>query len=258
MDYENLILTPEECRVGGLPPDPEWEESEKGEGEKLLDALVRVSADSDQGKRLYEQRMKWKAVQEFRRNEWNRGFKELLKRHHDDLLTVLIEGRLRSQGQRSGLLTGEDIRAGASWQDIPWEAIPSKFWSSCKIDWEKCRAKDGAAAYNSIVVDTDDLFRAFPLPSPQAATGVSKSGDYFVLSDDVAGPTQKLGRPQEYPWDEFRLELARRAVKNQFPSKQEAFLADMQNWCRVPGDTSLKLKIAPYYQEFVRPKKGKK
>jgi hypothetical protein len=47
-DAPDLILTPEECRVGGLPPDPEWEESEKGEGEQLLDATVLAPADSDE------------------------------------------------------------------------------------------------------------------------------------------------------------------------------------------------------------------
>lgn len=262
-DYADLVLSPEECRVGGLQPDPEWEEREKGEGERLLDATVLAPADSDERQTLYEQWIKWKAVKDWRRKEWIHALQELLGRHHDEFLKGLLEGRLRSQGQRSGLLTRDDVEDGASLRDIPREAIPSTFWSSCEIDWEKCQAHAGAAAYNSIVLDTGDLFSEFPLPTPQVATGVSKYGAYFVLSDELAGSTQKLGRPPEFNWDELQLELARRAVKGDLPIKQEAFYEDMRNWCqsqwgRVPGETSLKGKIRPYYYEFVRPKKVRK
>lgn len=137
------VLTPEECRVAGLQPDPKWEEIEKGEDDERLLAVIALPSGSDERKRLHEERIKWKAVQEWRRTEWNHGFQELLKRHHNEFLMALVEGRLRCQGQRSGLLTKEDIAAGASWQDIPWEEIPSTFWSSCEIDWEKNRAKGG-------------------------------------------------------------------------------------------------------------------
>ena len=186
-----------------------------------------------------------------------------LEKHHDELLTALLEGRLKSLGKRLEPFTNEEMIDGASWPDKNWEAIPSTYWSSCRIDWEKCQAKASTATYDSIVVDTDDLFRAFPLPTPQVATGVSKYGAYFVLSDELAGSTQKLGRPPEFNWDELQLELARRAVKGNLPIKQEAFYEDMRNWCqsqwgRVPGETSLKGKIRPYYYEFVRPKKVRK
>ena len=103
----------------------------------------------------------------------------------------------------------------------------------------------------------------FRFRTPQVATGVSKYGAYFVLSDELAGSTQKLGRPPEFNWDELQLELARRAVKGDLPIKQEAFYEDMRNWCqsqwgRVPGETSLKGKIRPYYYEFVRPEESQK
>lgn len=258
------VLTPEECRVAGLQPDPKWEEIEKGEDDERLLALIALPAGSDERKRLHEQRIKWKAVQEWRRTEWNHGFQELLKRHHNEFLMALVEGRLRCHGQRSGLLTKEDIAAGASWQDILREPIPSAFWSSCEIDWEKCLAKCSTAVFDSIVVDTDDLFRAFPLPIPEAATGVSKCGDYFVVSDDVVVPTHKSGRPLKYQWDEFHLELARRVVRGDLPEKQDALIEEMRNWCgerrwdEVPGITSVKATIKPYYDEFVRPKKVRK
>jgi len=261
-DYADLVLTPEECRVGGLKPDPEWEESEKGEGEKLFDAAFFAGADSDEGKRLYEQWIKWKAVKDWRRNEWSHGLQELLKRHHGELLAALRGGRLGSKGQRSGQLTNEEIAEGARWSDVPWEAIPSSFWSFCEIDWEKCRAKGETAGYESIAVDTIDLFREFPLPAPQDVVGVGKIGDNFVLSDDVAGPSRKLCRPS-FPWQDFHLEMAKHAVNGTLDKKQEAFIEAMATWCenhwgrRVARSTLLE-KIKPYYDEFVRSPKVRK
>ena len=46
-DYAELGPTPEECRVGGLQPDPEWQESEKGDGERLLNATVLAPSGSE-------------------------------------------------------------------------------------------------------------------------------------------------------------------------------------------------------------------
>jgi hypothetical protein len=254
------VLTPEECRVAGLQPDPKWEEIEKGEDDERVLAVIALPAGSDERKRLHEQRIKWKAVQEWRRTEWNHGFQELLKRHHNEFLMALVEGRLRCHGQRSGLLTKEDIAAGASWQDIPWEEIPSTFWSSCEIDWEKNRAKGGTAAYDSIIVETEDLFREFPFPRPEE-TVVGRIGDCFILTDEIAAPTRNLGRPP-FPWDEFHLELARRVVRHELP-KQDSVLKAMQDWCesqwgKSPGDSTLKQKLKPYYDEFVWPEKVRK
>jgi hypothetical protein len=258
----NLVLTPEECRVGGLELDPEWEENENADGESLLNALVAAPTGSDERKRLHDQRMKLTGVREWRRKEWSREFQELLKRHNNEFLIALREGRLRSQGQRSGLLTKEDIADGASLQDMGVEPIAPTFWSSCEIDWEKCQAKGSTAVFGSIVVDTDDLFRAFPLPTPKAATNVSKCGEYFVVTDDVAVPTHKSGRPPLPFWDEFHLELARRAVKHELHEKQDSVLKEMQDWCESrgekPADSTLKQKLKPYYDEFVWPYKVKK
>jgi hypothetical protein len=228
----NLVLTPQECRAGGLQPDPEWEESENGGGESLLNSTVAAPPESEERQRLYEQWIKWKAVKEWRRSEWKHGFQELLRRHHGELLTALLEGRLKSQGKRSVPLINEEMIDGASWPDKNWEAIPSTYWPSCQIDWEMCQAKATTATYDSILVDTDDLFREFPLPTPQLATDVSKCGAYFVLSDEFAGPTLKLGRPPEFAWDELHLEIARRVVKSDLPEKLEAFYEDMRNWCQ--------------------------
>jgi hypothetical protein len=38
------------------------------------------------------------------------------------------------------------------------------------------------------------------------------------------------GRPP-FKWDEFHVEIARRLKSTELPAKQEAFIAEMQQWC---------------------------
>jgi hypothetical protein len=255
---DTVVLTPEECTFGGLPPDPEWEENETGEGERLS---LGLAGSDKQRKTAHEEWLKWKYTKEGRRNEWSRGFQELLKRYHTEFLTALREGQLRSHGQEPGQLE-EDMAHGSSWREVPWKGIPSTFWVSCEIEWGKNKAKGATAAYESIVVDTDDLFRVFPLPAPQEPTGVRKIGNYLVLSDEVADPSGNLGR-RPFRWNDFYLELARRVVAGELPDKQEAGIEDMQDWCKEqwgykPARSTLLQKITPYYDEFVRSKKVRK
>jgi len=95
--YPEIVLSPEECRVGRLQPDPEWEEREKRDGTRLLDELVLAPAGSDRRRKLQEQWIKWKAEKDRRQHMWNAELQELLERHHMELRTALYEERLRSR-----------------------------------------------------------------------------------------------------------------------------------------------------------------
>ena len=91
----------------------------------------------------------------------------------------------------------------------------------------------------------------------QPTDQVVRIGDAYQLS--VQGGQRhstNRGRPA-FPWDEFHLELAKRLTSTVFPEKQEALIADMQQWClekwgRNVGRSTLVGKIAPYYREIVR------
>jgi hypothetical protein len=254
-EYPDIVLTPEECRVGGLESDSEWEESQSGEGDRLRTATLWGHPESD------KQWIEWKAVKDWRQKEWNDKLKRLLARHHREFLAALLDGRLGSEGQRSGQLTQKDIAEGARWWDVPWEPIPSPFWSSCEIDWEKCRAKGETAGYESILVKTDDLLRVFPLPALEDAPGVRRIGNYLVASEEYADPRPR-GRPP-FPWDEFHLEVARRLMNGTLGKSQKTFEGQMQDWCesrwgRTPKVSTLRQKISPYYIEFIRSEKVRK
>jgi hypothetical protein len=256
-EYPDIVLSPAECRAAGLEPDPEWEEKDKDDVERLFDLQVALGDKQ----KAYEEFIKRKYTKEGRRSEWSLGFQQLLKRYHNEFLTALRDGRLGSEGQGSRQLTEEEIAEGARWWDVSWEPIPSSFWSSCEIDWEKCRAKGVAAGYGSILVKTDDLFRVFPLPTPEDAPGVRKIGSYFVDTEEEADPRPR-GRPS-FPWDELQLEIARRLMNGELGKSQKVFEGKMQDWCksrwgRAPKVSTLRQKISPYYTEFIRSEKVRK
>jgi hypothetical protein len=117
-----------------------------------------------------------------------------------------------------------------------------------------------------ILVDTDDLIEEFPLPSSRTAKNIAQIGDNFILlGDDTklsASASRILGRPS-LPWDEFHLEIARRLHSGTLPSKQEAFISEMQEWCkrqweREVARSTLLQKIKPYYDAFLRSKESEK
>jgi hypothetical protein len=65
------------------------------------------------------------------------------------------------------------------------------------------------------------------------------------------------GHPSLLAWDRFHLEIAKRLMAGKIPEKQDAFVAEMHEWCRTtlgvkPGESTLKQRIKPYYDTFVR------
>jgi hypothetical protein len=85
----------------------------------------------------------------------------------------------------------------------------------------------------------------------------------FLLLDDtkITAPTRIiLGRPS-FKWDEFHLEIAERLQKGVLPTKQKAFISEMQQWCKTQwgrevARSTLLQKIKPYYDAFVRAEKS--
>ena len=65
-----------------------------------------------------------------------------------------------------------------------------------------------------------------------------------------------VGRPS-FRWDEFNVEIAKRARDGSLPDKQEAMIGEMQIWCKKRWDvdvarSTLLQKIKPYYDALVR------
>jgi hypothetical protein len=106
------------------------------------------------------------------------------------------------------------------------------------------------------------LFREIPLPDPKPAHDVAQIGDNFVLTRELKTDIQlpAVGRPP-LKWDDFHVEIAKRVQRGELPSKQEAYISEMQAWCvsrwgQEVGRSTLLQKIKPYYDSFVRSKKS--
>jgi len=186
------------------------------------------------------------------------------------IFLALREGRIKAFGKKyplaiaiAGYSDSESDTVQHVGENLPWEPIPADSWLLASIDWSWCSARCRDAEYHLILVDTESLLAAFPLPSDPPVIQVDRIGDSFVLratfSDEYApAPRQKVGRPP-LPWDQFHLEMTRRVKNGTLDPKQEATIADMQDWClkrwgQKPARSTLLVKISPYYDEFVRPK----
>jgi hypothetical protein len=179
---------------------------------------------------------------------------------------LLHEGRLEGRGKRlpKPIALDEAREVDLSF-DCEFEPISREFWASAHIDWEASCAQGRIATYKFVQIATNDLFKEFPLPTPlPAPSEVVQVGGNFVWTGSLTTevPKRFLGRPP-FKWDEFHLEVAKRVKEDRLPSKQEAFIIDMESWCRdrwgqEVGRSTLLQKIKPYYDTFVRAEKSEK
>jgi hypothetical protein len=177
---------------------------------------------------------------------------------------LLHEGRLTARGKR----LGNEIRVDEAAEiDVPadsvFEPISPDFWASANVAWRASCAQGRRKTYKFIQLATENLFKEFPLPNPEPALGVLQVGDNFVLSEQLTTEPLMLlprGRPP-LKWDEFHLEVAKILKENKLPLKQEAFIDEMQAWCRIHwgqevGRSTLLQRVKPYYDTFMRAKRS--
>jgi hypothetical protein len=180
------------------------------------------------------------------------------------LRSLLHEGRLTSRGKK----LGSEIRIEEAAEiDVPvnsvFEPISPDFWASANVAWRANCAQGRRKTYKFIQLATENLFKEFPLPKPEPALEILQLGDNFVLPEELTTKPltlPPLGRPP-LKWDEFHLEVAKVLKENKLPPKQEAFIGEMQAWCRIHwgqevGRSTLLQKIKPYYDSFMRSKRS--
>ena len=195
-----------------------------------------------------------------RQKEWDREFKMFLDVYQSKLFVAMREGQVRTYGRklpRPTIQEAMDLSAPESWEgwnETEWTQIPENFWSSERINWEECRAEGKGGAFALILVDCKDLFRCFPIPDGKPIIGVYEIGDALVLGGEKQGRVSsqsRRGRPS-FNWDEFHVEVAKRIRDTGLPAKREAFIAEMQEWCkgkwsREVGRSTILQKLKLYY-----------
>jgi hypothetical protein len=266
--YELALVGGVECREAGLIPNPEWQALETGEHHLDPAFLQRRLANPNLRDRHEELRAQLEQSVQFHQAQadWNKKFDQFMDPHKARLFLALREGRVNAFGQRLPANTIKESTAqleGSGWEGWPragWDLIPPDFWMHGGIDWLACHAEGYQGSYALILVDSNTLFEAFPIPTDGTPHTVIQVGDAFVFSDaeELENlPATRRGR-RAYPWDQFHVEMTRRIMAaGGLPEKQEAIIAGMQQWCRTSwkvevGRSTIFGKVKPYYDAMVR------
>jgi hypothetical protein len=267
-DWHGYIESDEAVRVG-LPPNPEWESLFNDEDTYLSDPatierLLELDLEEAEKEKLRQELVKSKKRAEIQAG-WNKKYEAYMELIESKFFVALREGKIKAVGRKlphhdletaTGILDGKEKRW--SWFDMEHEDIPANFWRLDRIEWNQSSAENGESHYFHIYVKTDELMDAFPAPDGEDARSVSLVAGQYILDDSQAikiKKTSKRGRPS-LDWDTFFLELAGRIKNDDLPEKQEAFIAEMQDWClehwgQKVGRSTLLQKISPFYQRYV-------
>jgi len=224
-------VTLEECNRVGLPPRPVWKSAYSHLSQKHLRSKIALERSEEKKNEL---RKAFFEAEEFqsRLTEWEGKLGQFTEQFRFKLLQALQKERFGATGKRlpcstieaSLNLMDKETEGYSQAQYVDREPIPPDFWSSAEIDWGDSLAegvtKGCAVAYGLILVEVAQLLKEFPLPNGEEYGGVSKAGDYLVLTsqDEIRGGP-KQGRPS-FNWVEFHLEMARRVRDGLLPSKK--------------------------------------
>ena len=258
-------VSDDECQRAGLPPDPEYAVSMAGDyysRPQDIERLLKLDLEKADRAKLNADLLVSRDHYA-RADAWNEQFEHFVDLYKGRLFVALREGKIPSAGRClpddadesfPEPLTDEEWRAWAN--GVEWVFIPPTNWLSGGIDWDFSKARGVSKGYALILVSTKALMDAFPaMPAP--AGQVLRLGDSFLMDSEPSHAREaKRGRPA-LNWDALHLELAKRVAEKALPLKQEALIAEMQDWCsknwgcRV-GRSTLLGKISPYYEVFVR------
>lgn len=264
--YQEPLSREESARLG-LPVDPTFEDLENGDFHETLESLqskLRRTGEAD-GIRTYWETQLADGEEFYRRKaEWDDQYNSVVDLYKSKLFIALREGHVSASGKNLPKTTYEasvdhlEDSQWDGWWKVEWSPIPAEFWLSDKIDWRYSWAEGRNTAYGLILVNFEQLFSNF-LPTAEVVEGLVKYGDAYVLLSDNENSTPRKtarGRPP-MSWDSFHVEVARRFRGGDIPTKQEAFIAAMQEWCKTNwkkdvARSTLLQKLKPYYDAFVR------
>jgi hypothetical protein len=197
-------------------------------------------------------------------SSWHTDLRDFIDLHQSRLFMALREAKLEAEGIKLPAKTYEssvgklEETKWEGWSRSEWVGIPPDFWRSDGINWRESWAEGRDAAYALIQVTTEALFDCFPPPPPEGSNAVRVGHNWMLpLAERDENLVRKSrGRPPLH-WDSFHVEVAARIQAGTLPEKQEAFIAEMQQWClkewhHEVARTTLLQKIKPYYDRFVR------
>jgi hypothetical protein len=151
--------------------------------------------------------------------------------------------------------------------------IPATTWKMSGVEWMRSALgnQNKSGFYSHIRVFVDALFAVYPELPPQdfmgKNEGIEKRGSFLVSSDDnkleismhskTKKPRKRVGRPPQYDWDNFKVELTRYILeKGGLPRLQKDLENHMLEWCQntwenEPTLSAVRTAIQPYYKSSI-------
>lgn len=254
------IQSDEAVRVG-LQPNPEWEYLSEPYDEEtyytqdldLVNLMLEMNIPNDE-KAKYEAILPAAKERKKQQDEWDAAYDDFIQVIEAKLFIALKEGRLKAFG-KPVTLDKDGFQNGGG----EHEEIPTKHWRQDDIKWTASASENKTGHYSHIYVETDQLFELFPPPDAEDTKHISVVAGQYVIDEENTEKIKiphKKGRPS-YDWPSFYMELMDRHQAGNIPNKQEAFIAEMQQWCKdnwgkdVARSTLLE-KISPFYNRYVR------
>jgi hypothetical protein len=261
----DLTITDEECDQLGLPPNPAYEALKSNKVFKTPDTLrgfIKWTGTPEWYRRRCELQLPESEAFYKRKAEWDLKFGMIRDGAKAKLLTALQGDRVKAFGIR---IDSDDLRElKFARPDSPpvtppenptWTPISERFWTSKGVHWESCWAESGASTYLLILLDTARLLESFPPPTREPFLDAVRIGTSLALRD-TRDTVDRLSRPRagrrSYPWAEILAEATRRVRAGGLPAKQDAFAADMCDWCRkkyprAPGRSTMAAQLRVFY-----------
>lgn len=150
------------------------------------------------------------------------------------------------------------------YENPPACEIPAEAWISDRVDWENSRLLGREINYLWVHLRFDDVLEKYPPALLIDPTYTYSIGDNIAIvgtSMVTTGPRpSKRGRPS-FTWDRFHVEVTRRYINGEMPTKKEAAIQELQEWFtrelnENPQRTVISDKLTPYYN-LLPPKDGK-
>lgn len=182
------------------------------------------------------------------------------------LLAALKAGRVKAYGR---MIMGGSIKEAELNQrrksividQIVPTLIPSEAWSLSNAAWDDCALQTEYFLYAAIEIHRDSLLTEFPPICDQIIDGGECDGLVITSADhkfDFADETQaspRSGRPTKN-WDAFYIELTRRFIDGDLPSKQSAAAYELRIWFRDElgedvGLSTIGEKLSSFFREIV-------
>lgn len=197
---------------------------------------------------------------------WLKEHRAALDEPVTKLLDALKAGRIKAYGRK---IVGASIEAAERNQRlnslvldrIESKLIPASEWNLANADWDNCALQTEHHLYAAIEIHNNSLLTEFPPECEKISDGghcdglVITSADHKFEFADETQNSSRSGRPSKN-WDAFYLELMRRFIDGNLPSKQSAAVYELRIWFQDElgeevGLSTIAEKLSPFYNEFV-------